>query len=141
VLNPLENLSKQELIALVKTQNEKAAELEKANVRMSRQSDDLTEKCQYLEYRVAQLIRMLFGQKRERFENQEQPELPFEPTAAQQQQAQEQVEEKITYTRKKAATGHKGRAALPAHLPVEEVEIHPEGDLSDMVVSAVCPKE
>src|SRR5690606_9491421 len=28
---------------------------------------------------------------------------------------------------------HHGRAKLPAHLPVEEIEIHPEGDLSEMV--------
>jgi transposase len=122
-----ENLTKDELL-------EQMLVLGKENEKAVQQNDQLTERCQYLEYRVAQLTRMLFGQKRERFENQEQPELPFEPTAAQQQQAQEQVEEKITYTRKKAATGHKGRAALPAHLPVEEVEIHPEGDLSDMVV-------
>jgi transposase len=34
--------------------------------------------------------------------------------------------------RKKQST-HKGRTPLPAHLPVEEVEIYPEGDLTQMV--------
>jgi transposase len=28
---------------------------------------------------------------------------------------------------------HHDRAKLPEHLPVEELEIHPEGDLSDMI--------
>ncbi|MDO5510853.1 MAG: IS66 family transposase, partial [Weeksellaceae bacterium] len=76
--------------------------------------------------------RMLFGQKRERFEaDPNQLMLPFEMDEIQKEQQEKQIEEKITYTRKRP--NHKGRAKLPEHLPVEEVEIHPEGDLSDMV--------
>lgn len=40
-------------------------------------------------------------------------------------------QQKIEYTRKRP--NHKGRAKLPAHLPVEEIEIHPQGELTDMV--------
>ncbi len=41
---------------------------------------------------------------------------------------------KISYERTKAsASSHAGRQPLPDHLPVEEVEIYPEGDLTDMV--------
>ncbi len=47
------------------------------------------------------------------------------------EQQQEVIKEKIEYIRKRPS--HKGRAKLPAHLPVEEIEIHPEGDLSQMV--------
>jgi transposase len=40
----------------------------------------------------------------------------------------------VEYVRKKQkASAHKGRVALPDHLPVEEIEIHPEADLSQMV--------
>jgi len=141
VIKILENLSKQELIELIKNQNQALVDLKKdheqiqvENQKVTAQSNGLSEKCQYLELKVAQLTRMLFGQKRERFENPDQPELPFTPSAVEQQQVQQQVEEKITYSRKKASTEHKGRVALPNHLPVEEIEIHPEGDLTDMVV-------
>src|SRR5690606_38927334 len=39
--------------------------------------------------------------------------------------------QKIEYTRKRP--NHKGRAKLPSHLPGQEIEIYPEGDLTDMV--------
>ena len=41
------------------------------------------------------------------------------------------IKQEITYSREKKK--HPGRAKLPDHLPVEEIEIHPEGDLSDKV--------
>jgi transposase len=90
------------------------------------------EKIEYLESQLAMYKRMQFGQKRERFEGDpDQMSLPFdaEPAAAEQQQ--EEIKEKIEYVRRRP--NHKGRAKLPEHLPVEEIEIHPGGDLSDMV--------
>ena len=90
------------------------------------------EKIEYLESQLAMYRRMQFGQSRERFEGDpNQTSLPFdaEPAAAEQQG--EEIKEKIEYVRKRP--NHKGRAKLPEHLPVEEIEIHPEGDLSDMV--------
>src|SRR5690606_21288814 len=76
--------------------------------------------------------RMQFGQKRERFEGDpNQTELPFEAAPVEVEQQQEEIKEKIEYTRKRP--NHKGRAKLPQHLPVQEIEIHPEGDLADMV--------
>lgn len=102
---------------------------------ISQQASEIAEKSReilYLKQQVAQLKRMLFGQKRERFEGDpNQQMLPFEVDEAQKKQQQEQIEEKIEYTRKRP--NHKGRAKLPEHLPVEEVEIYPEGDLTDMV--------
>jgi len=75
---------------------------------------------------------MQFGQKRERFEGDpNQTALPFEAAAVEVEQQQEEIKQKIEYTRKRP--NHKGRAKLPEHLPVQEIEIHPEGDLSDMV--------
>lgn len=102
---------------------------------ISQKTSDISDKHNeilYLKQQVAQLKRMLFGQKRERFEGDpNQQMLPFEVDEVQKEQQQEQIEEKIEYTRKRP--NHKGRAKLPEHLPVEEVEIYPEGDLTDMV--------
>ena len=115
----LENLSKEDLIALLKR---KDAVLESHQQEIDR-----------LKAQVELLKRMQFGQKRERFEGDPaQGVLPFEAEPLQEATQQEEIKEQITYTRKKQSA-HKGRAALPAHLPVEEIEIHPEGDLSDMV--------
>ena len=84
---------------------------------------------------IAYLQRMLFGQKRERFEGDpDQRLLPFEASADERSQQEIRHEEEITYVRNKPSTSnHKGRLSLPDHLPVEEIEIYPEGDLSQMV--------
>lgn len=125
----LENLSKQELILLL-NKKRKATE-EKIKLQASIQAKQ--EEVDYLKAKVAQLQRMLFGQKRERFENPDQLLLPFSPAQEQIQQQEEALTEKIEYVRKKQQnTTHKGRVALPDHLPVEEVAIYPEGDLSEM---------
>ena len=153
---PLEQLSKQELIALLnkeraavstaentsKKQGEillqKEDQIQQLERSISRFESTISEKQDqvlYLKAQVAQLQRMLFGQKRERFEaDNPQLSLPFEAAPQQEEKQQEEVVEKIEYVRKKQKTSaHKGRVALPAHLPVEEVELHPKGDLSDMV--------
>jgi transposase len=83
---------------------------------------------------IAQYQRMLFGQKRERFENPGQLLLPFELADIEKQQIEEVITEKIEYIRSKAKKPHPGRLELPAHLPVVETVIEPEGDLTDMVL-------
>jgi transposase len=89
----LENLSKEDLVKMVSSRDEEI---------------------DYLKSQLAMYKRMQFGQKRERFEGDpNQTELPFEadPQAAEQQQ--EEIKEKIEYTRKRP--NHKGRAKLPEH--------------------------
>ncbi|MDQ1149259.1 IS66 family transposase [Sphingobacterium zeae] len=114
----LENLSKEDLIKVISSRDQALVERD--------------EKIDYLESQLAMYKRMQFGQKRERFEGDpNQTMLPFEAAPAEVIQQQEEIKEKIEYVRKRP--NHKGRAKLPAHLPVEEVEIHPEGDLSQMV--------
>lgn len=119
----LETLPKSELVALINKQQKQA----------DKQQRELALKDEM----IARLQRMLFGQKRERFElPQNQLPLPFEPQpdADQQEKQAEEHEQKISYVRKKAARpNHKGRLALPDHLPVKEIKIYPEGDLSGMV--------
>ena len=137
---PLEQLSKQELLALL--QKERAAvstaeNTSKKHEQLLLQKEKFLQQKEdevlYLKAQVAQLQRMLFGQKRERFEGDNaQLSLPFQADPQQQAQQQQEVVEKIEYVRKKQKA-HKGRVALPDHLPVEVVEIYPEGDLSGMV--------
>lgn len=144
----LEELSKQQLVALVERQQkaireqhqsirekeksilEKEQSICKYEGTISQQQDQVA----YLKLQVEQYRRMLFGQKRERFEaGAGQLALPFEASPEQEAQQEGVLTEKIEYVRKKQSSAHKGRAALPSHLPVEEIEVHPEGDLSDMV--------
>ena len=149
----LEDLEKEELLKLVYTQQRDIDTLQKSSVKLQQNSTQLLstisqkdekivgldekvvcldEKVAYLEAQVAMFKRMQFGQKRERFEGDpEQLMLPYEVPAAVKEVQQEQIKQKIEYTRK--LSNHKGRAKLPQHLEVEEIQIHPEGDLSNMV--------
>jgi len=114
----LENLSKEDLLKVISSRDEK--------------KEHLIQERDHLKSQVEMRKRMQFGQKRERFEgNPNQLDLPFQAEAAEVELQQEEIKEKIEYVRKRP--NHKGRAKLPAHLPVEEIEIHPEGDLSEMV--------
>src|SRR5690606_267244 len=121
----LENLSKDDLLKVISSRDEKIKSL-------SKDSSVKDEKIEYLESQLAMYKRMQFGQSRERFEGDpNQTTLPFEAEPAEVEQQQQEVKEKIEYTRKRP--NHKGRAKLPEHLPVEEIEIYPQGDLSEMV--------
>jgi len=107
----LENLSKEDLLKVISSRDEKI---------------------DYLESQLAMYKRMQFGQKRERFEGDpNQTLLPFEAEPTEEEKQEEEIKEKVEYLRKRP--NHKGRAKLPAHLPVEEIEIHPEVDLTDMI--------
>lgn len=92
------------------------------------------EKIAELKAQLEQYKRLLHGQKRERFtgSDEQQLPLPFEMPPEVEEKQQAELTEKIEYVRKKKSA-HKGRVALPEHLPVEIIEIHPEGDLSGMV--------
>jgi transposase len=85
------------------------------------------------EFQLAQLKRMLFGAKRERFiptQYENQLSLPFDTEP---KSNPEKEQETITYVRKKQKReNHPGRLALPSHLPVEEVTIEPKEDTTGM---------
>jgi transposase len=89
-------------------------------------------------FKYAQLQRMIFGSKRERFVSAysaEQLQLEFEPKTIEIEQAVEAERElmRITYLRKKVRKPHPGRMPLPSHLPVVEIVIEPEEDTTGMV--------
>ena len=115
----LENLPKKQLIALLNHQEDS----------IKNQQQQIA----YLQQQLALLKRMQFGQKRERFEGDPaQGVLPFLPALEEVVKQQEVIQEQISTTRKKQST-HKGRLPLPAHLPVEEIHLHPQIDLTGMV--------
>ncbi|MGO3109929.1 MAG: IS66 family transposase [Sphingobacterium sp.] len=128
----LENLSKEDLLKVISSRDRTLKERDEKITALSEDSSIKDEKIGYLESQLAMYKRMQFGQKRERFEcDPNQIALPFEAGSVEVEQQQEETKQKIEYTRKRP--NHKGRAKLPEHLPVEEIRIYPEGDLSDMV--------
>jgi transposase len=129
----LETLSKKELLALLRKKDVLIENHQKVSSSLEAKTFKQQEEIIYLKSQIELFKRMQFGQKRERFEGDPaQGVLPFEVPAKEEAENEAEIKEQITYTRKKQSA-HKGRAALPAHLPVEEIEIHPEGDLSEMV--------
>lgn len=145
MIEALENLSKVELISLLCEEN-KAVEAHQKNLlkqeeefriqeeKLLQEVTGLKEELDYLKAQLEQYKRMQFGQKRERFEG-DSSQLPLPFAAAQEQvlEQQEELTQKIEYVRKKQVSSHKGRVSLPSHLPVEEIEIYPPGDLTQMV--------
>lgn len=131
----LETYPKEELIALVKSQEKAVSILEKEANGFHQKNKSLKDEIAYLKYKMGHLLRELYGQKRERFENRDnnQLPLPFEAEAEEQQKIDQQATQEITYQRKKRKKDHPGRMPLPNHLPVEEIVIEPEVDTTDMV--------
>ena len=89
-------------------------------------------------FKYAQLQRLIFGSKRERFVsafNAEQLRLEFEPKTIEIEQTVEAEREaiRVSYERKKAKKPHPGRMPLPSHLPVVEIVLEPEEDTTGMV--------
>lgn len=82
---------------------------------------------------VARLQRMLYGQKRERFESPtNQLDIFQEIPAEKQEELEQQVVEKIEVTYQREKKTHPGRTKLPDTLEVVETVLEPEGDLSQM---------
>jgi transposase len=149
----LENLSKEDLLKIISARDQIISEHKKViqdnekviqdheKVMLNNETailenhstiSALGEEVDYLKAQIAMYKRMQFGQKRERFEGDpNQAMLPFEAPVQATLLQQEEVKQKIEYVRKRP--NHHGRAKLPPHLPVEEIEIHPQGDLTGMV--------
>lgn len=137
--NELENLSKQALLKQLSSRNSQINSLSKKSSKkdqkinsLSQEKEALLKEREYLKAQIEMYKRMQFGQKRERFEaNPDQMALPFEVAVKKAAEQEALIEEKITYQRKHP--NHKGRAKLPSYLDVEEIEIFPQEDLSEMV--------
>lgn len=85
----------------------------------------------YLRHELAQLKRMIFGSKSERFTGQSDGQLTL-GLDMEEVTPQAPETEQINYTRKKAKTNKSVpvRLALPSHLHRQEIVIEPQGDLT-----------
>lgn len=94
----------------------------------------LLEKFSSMKFDFSQLKRLVYGSKRERFVSggeDGQMSLPFEVEA--QPEETEPPTEEIAFTRRKTnRKNHHGRLPLPDHLPVEEITIEPEEDVTGL---------
>lgn len=111
------------------SKDEKIAQLSTENLAFQKQIEQL-------KFEIAQLKRLIFGSKKERFQPSEvmayQGSLFAENPDEVAQQGQETPTDKIFYERKKAQKNHNGRNKIPDHLPTREVIIEPEEDTSGM---------
>lgn len=109
------------------------SKLESDNSKLESKNQHLKSENQYLQFRIDQLVRLIYGAKRERFLSNEthgQMSLPFD---AEEKPIEEQEKETITYIRKKKdRKNHPGRIPLPDHLPVEEIVLEPQEDTTGM---------
>lgn len=121
--------------------SEKESVISEKDSVITQKSADLVKLFAQLEaekFKYAQLQRMIYGSKRERFISTNLPEqlkLEFEPKTVEIEQTVEEEREAIrkTYLLKKVKKAHPGRLALPSNLPVVETIIEPTEDTTDMV--------
>lgn len=118
--------------------SERVALLEAALAIKDADLSKLTAELEAEKFKYAQLQRMIYGSKRERFilsAFPEQLKLEFEPKTIEIEQAVEAEREaiRIEYQRKRVKRAHPGRLALPEHLPVVETIIEPAEDTTGMV--------
>ena len=96
---------------------------------------ELTMQNAQLKRELDQLRKLIFGAKKERFvtENVTPGQLSlFEDLSVGQGPVEEQTKEIISYERKKPSKKHEGRNEIPDHLPVIEVIIEPDQDVTGM---------
>jgi transposase len=131
---PLENLTKDQLLTLLKKETKKREKAEKSVSKREQEVEKAQHKIADLKFQVEYYKRLAFGQKRERFEgDKNQMSLPFEMEPQKAAALESGLKEKLSDQRRKKTSNHKGRMALPEHLEVKEIDIYPEEDLTDMV--------
>lgn len=96
---------------------------------------DMLEKFSSMKFELSQLKRLIFGSKRERFVSgaeDGQMNLPFDVEIASQEEIGVGITEKVSSFQRQKRKNHPGRLTLPDHLPVEEVIIEPEEDVTGL---------
>jgi len=96
---------------------------------------EMLEKFSSMKFELAQLKRLIFGSKRERFVSgaeDGQMSLPFDIEATSPEDNRVTTKEKVSSFERQKRKNHPGRLTLPDHLPVEEIIIEPEEDVTGM---------
>jgi len=96
---------------------------------------DMLEKFSSMKFELSQLKRLIYGSKRERFVSgaeDAQMSLPFDVETASQEENSKPATEEVSSFQRRKRKNHPGRLALPDHLPVEEIIIEPEEDVTGL---------
>jgi len=96
---------------------------------------DMLEKFSSMKFELSQLRRLIYGSKRERFVSgteDGQMSLPFDVETGSQEENSEATTEEVSSFQRRKRKNHPGRLALPDHLPVEEIIIEPEEDVTGL---------
>ncbi len=109
--------------------NGNTVSLEK-HLQLEKEHKELQAEYLYLKQELAQLKRMIFGSKSERYVSTDTGQLSLDLDLRDQEPGKVETEQ-VSYTRKKAdkQKGKAVRLPLPSHLRREEIVITPEGDL------------
>lgn len=123
----LNNFSKEDVVQLLLDEKERSE-------KQQRLVEVLQQEASLLKHQLAQLKRMLFGSKRERFENNDHNAAQlvlFEEYSTEQEKKDDRPVKKVNVPAHERKT-HTGRNKLPDDLPVVEHVIEPDEDISDM---------
>jgi len=128
-----ENFTREEFIAEIIQHKKVEEELREKFLQAEKTISETQFKILKLETELAQLKRMIFGSRSERFV----PAVPPEQTSlgleTETIEAEPPVTETITYTRKKKESSKpRGRQPLPAHLERVKIVIEPDEDVSGL---------
>ena len=96
---------------------------------------DMLEKFSSMKFELAQLKRLIFGSKRERFVSgaeDAQMSLPFDVVTSSEEKPIKPATEEVSSFHRRKRKKHPGRLTLPDHLPVEEIIIEPEEDVTGL---------
>ena len=129
--------TKQEVLAAQKKIQEKEKQVqaittEKEN--LLKKLQEMLEKFSSMKFELAQLKRLIFGSKRERFVSgaeDGQMSLPFDVEAVSPED-NVTAKEKVSSFERQKRKNHPGRLTLPDHLPVDEIIIEPEEDVTGL---------
>jgi transposase len=145
----LENMTKEQLRALVLEQqnkiqvkdqeiqvkNQEIQTISEENNKLLKRIKDMLEKFTSMKFELSQLKRLVYGSKRERFVSggeDAQMSLPFDTDTPSQDENSQPVTERVSSFERKKRKRHPGRLTLPDHLPVEEIIIEPEEDVTGL---------
>jgi len=135
-------MTKEQLQTLVLKQQKENTALQSANQILEQEKESLIKKIQEMlekfssmKFELSQLKRLIFGSKRERFISRAedgQMSLPFDVETTSQEEPVKPATEEVSSFERRKRKNHPGRLTLPDHLPVEEIIIEPEEDVTGL---------
>jgi len=120
---------------VIKEKENQVQSITKEKESLLKKLQEMLEKFSSMKFELSQLKRLIFGSKRERFisgAEDGQMSLPFDIEAVSQEENNVTTKEKVSSFERQKRKNHPGRLTLPDHLPVEEIIIEPEEDVTGL---------